>query len=154
MTGWQDDRKEYDRTKDRQRILGKYMIEDIRQDLTSFKSPLCRTNWCRRIRIRIPPSKKNRIRLGSGFTILVVKRTPTKAVAVYLYLVIVLTPLKEGFMQVPMLTAREELDIGEKTVAAEIDAYFRWESYIRIFFGFNYQNVGVSSLVYFCFQYR
>jgi|LakMenEpi03Aug12_release.lakeMendotaPanAssembly.Ray.scaffolds.fasta_scaffold5076879_1 hypothetical protein len=28
-------------------------------------------------------------------------------------------------MQVPMLTAREELDIGEKTVAAEIDAYFR-----------------------------
>jgi len=29
------------------------------------------------------------------------------------------------FMQVPMLTAREELDIGEKTVAAEIDAYFR-----------------------------
>jgi hypothetical protein len=39
--------------------------------------------------------------------------------------VIVLTPLKEGFMQVPMLTAREELDIGEKTVAAEIDAYFR-----------------------------
>ena len=26
-----------------------------------------------------------------------------------------------------MLTAREELDIGEKTVAAEIDAYFRLE---------------------------
>jgi hypothetical protein len=36
-----------------------------------------------------------------------------------------LNPLKEGLMQVPMLTAREELDIGEKTVAAEIDAYFR-----------------------------
>jgi hypothetical protein len=35
------------------------------------------------------------------------------------------TILKEGFVQVPMLTAREELDIGEKTVAAEIDAYFR-----------------------------
>jgi hypothetical protein len=28
MTGWQDDRKEYDRTKDRQRILDEYMIED------------------------------------------------------------------------------------------------------------------------------
>jgi hypothetical protein len=35
------------------------------------------------------------------------------------------TRLKEVLMQVPMLTAREELDIGEKTVAAEIDAYFR-----------------------------
>jgi hypothetical protein len=30
-------------------------------------------------------------------------------------------------LQVPMLTAREELDIGEKTVAAEIDAYFRYD---------------------------
>ncbi len=30
MTGiWQDDRKEYDRTKDRQRTLGKYMIDGI-----------------------------------------------------------------------------------------------------------------------------
>ncbi len=52
-------------------------------------------------------------------------------------------------MQVPMLTAREELDIGEKTVAAEIDAYFRWD----IFFCFSYQDVGVSSLVRVCIQY-
>jgi hypothetical protein len=34
MTGRQDDRKEYDRTKDRQRTLGKYMVKIYETVLT------------------------------------------------------------------------------------------------------------------------
>ena len=53
MTGRQDDRKEYDRTKDRQRILDEYMIEDMLNFTCGKEASLEITAVSWRLRVRL-----------------------------------------------------------------------------------------------------